>query len=207
MKFKKILIIILSVALLSCFAVSTFATDASIAATIPEYGFYISPGDYVFNHVLTQYTIQRGFYFPFSMQDVDYVGFVSASESNYSYIISRVPDYSDLQVYSNGVWLDSIYRYITVTEGFYIYDLENYQWWMSNVTRVDSGYDNNLLDGILSSFTFIGEWIAGAANAVTPMFWDGEALTVVGTLSVAGLSFAVVFLLIALVSSFMKFRS
>lgn len=64
-----------------------------------------------------------------------------------------------------------------------------------------------VLTAILSVFLSVGEWIADAVAALTPMFWVAETgLTFLGTLAVAGLAFSVAFLIIGLIQNFLHFR-
>lgn len=63
-----------------------------------------------------------------------------------------------------------------------------------------------VLDAILSVFTSVGTWIAGAVDQVTPMFYDNGALTFLGVLAVAGLAISVVFLIIGVIQNFLHFR-
>lgn len=63
-----------------------------------------------------------------------------------------------------------------------------------------------VLDAILSVFTAVGTWIAGAVEQVTPMFYYEGALTFLGVLAVAGLAISVVFLIIGVIQNFLHFR-
>ena len=64
-----------------------------------------------------------------------------------------------------------------------------------------------VLDAILAVFLSVGEWIADAVSAMTPMFWVTETgLTFLGTLAVAGLAFSVAFLIIGLIQNFLHFK-
>ena len=63
-----------------------------------------------------------------------------------------------------------------------------------------------VLTSILAVFTAIGEWISSAVESLTPMFYNTEGLTFLGTLAVAGLAFSVVFLIIGVIQNFLHFR-
>lgn len=63
-----------------------------------------------------------------------------------------------------------------------------------------------VLEAILAVFTSIGEWIGTAVTSLMPMFFAEGALTFLGVLAVAGLSFSVIFLLIGLIQNFLHFR-
>lgn len=64
-----------------------------------------------------------------------------------------------------------------------------------------------VLEAVLDVFTGIGEWLSGAVTQLQPMFWVAETgLTFLGTLAVAGLAFAVIFLIIGLIQNFLHFR-
>lgn len=212
-KYLKIFIVCFALAALltvSCFATSVQTTGTTVAA----YGHYISPGEYVFNDVMdfsmlppSDYYIDMSFYskaLSFSRLNL----FLNSNGVSMAFyylnsLQTALIYVGDISAFS---WSDSSYRSITVLEGFYIYDSNVYQWWQSNVTRVSPGYDSNLLDGFFSSFTMIGQWISGAANTLTSMFWSNNSLTFLGTLAVAGLAFAVSFLIIGLIQRFFRFR-
>lgn len=64
-----------------------------------------------------------------------------------------------------------------------------------------------ILEAILAVFTEIGEWFGTAVTSLLPMFYVAETgLTFLGVLSVAGLAFAVIFLIIGLIQNFLHFR-
>ena len=63
-----------------------------------------------------------------------------------------------------------------------------------------------ILNAILAVFTAIGDWISTAVTSVSAMFYAEGALTLLGTLAVAGLGFSVIFLLIGIISNFLHFR-
>lgn len=64
-----------------------------------------------------------------------------------------------------------------------------------------------ILEAILAVFTEIGEWIGTAVTSLLPMFYVAETgLTFLGVLAVAGLAFAVIFLIIGLIQNFLHFR-
>lgn len=90
---------------------------------------------------------------------------------------------------------DGITKLLTQTQNINIQDM------FSNVrvTEVTKS-------GILSTFLGIGTWIGGAVSALIGMFYLNGSLTFIGYLAVAALAVSVVFLLIYLISSFLKFR-
>lgn len=69
-----------------------------------------------------------------------------------------------------------------------------------------------MLESVLDVFTGVGTWIGQAVNDMIPMFWTAPSgstpgsLTFLGVLAVAGLAFSVVFLIVGLISSFLRFR-
>lgn len=64
-----------------------------------------------------------------------------------------------------------------------------------------------ILTAILAVFTAIGEWIGTAVTSLIPMFYVAETgLTFIGILSVAGLGFSVIFLIIGVIQNFLHFR-
>lgn len=70
----------------------------------------------------------------------------------------------------------------------------------------------DILTAVLAVFSAIGEWIPEAITNLVPMFYtagvggDPGKLTFLGVLSVAGLSFSVIFLCISLIQNFLHFR-
>lgn len=65
----------------------------------------------------------------------------------------------------------------------------------------------SVITAILAVFTAIGEWIGTAVTTIQPIFYTAEnGLTLVGTLSVCGLAFSIVFLLINLIRGFLRFE-
>lgn len=205
MKFKRFLIIFLCVALLAAFSVSCFATSQE------TYGFYISPGDYVFDDVLSGDLRVLDLSFDFTCDLGSYPGVFSRIrydlDNDIAFYYFYDPTLQFLQVYTFGSQWASGAETIHILDGFYIYDIDIYQWWQSNVTRVSPGYNSSFFDNMLSIFTAIGQWISGAAANLTSMFFVDNSLTFVGTLCVAALSMAVAFLIIGLISRFLRFRA
>ena len=66
--------------------------------------------------------------------------------------------------------------------------------------------ESSILTAILAVFTAIGDWIVTATTSLQPIFWTGTQLTLLGTLSVCSLAFGVCFLIIGVISKFLKFR-
>lgn len=65
-----------------------------------------------------------------------------------------------------------------------------------------------MLQAITDVFTEIGTWITTQVTALMPMFYSADGgLTFLGILAVAGLGFSVIFLLIGIISRFMRFGS
>lgn len=61
--------------------------------------------------------------------------------------------------------------------------------------------------GILSVFSGVSSWLAGAVNNMIPMFWTAEAgLTPIGVLTVCSLALAVILLLFWLIAGWLKFK-
>jgi hypothetical protein len=64
----------------------------------------------------------------------------------------------------------------------------------------------NILDSILDVFSSVGTWISEAITNLMPMFYSAESgLTIVGVLAVAGLAFSIVFLLLNVITGFLRF--
>lgn len=193
---------------------ATLLNDSSDEAFNPVYGHYISPGEYVFNDTL-DFSMLPPFDYYIHMSFVsDGISFsrlnVFLNTNGVSMAFYYIDPVATALIYSGDIsnfsWSNQVYRDITVLDGFYIYDPVVFQWWQSNVTRVSPGYDSNLMDGFLSAFTMIGQWISGATSSLTTMFWANNSLTFLGTLAVAGLAFAVAFLIIGLIQRFLHFR-
>lgn len=82
---------------------------------------------------------------------------------------------------------------------------EFHTWFVSNLTELD--YPLAISDdSIFSVFTDISGWIVSSIGTIMPMFYsEATGLTFVGTLAVAGLAFAVFFLIFAIIRRFMHF--
>lgn len=66
----------------------------------------------------------------------------------------------------------------------------------------------NVLSAILEVFTSVGAWLSEAVTSMIPMFYVAETgLTFIGVLAVAGLAISVAFLLIGVISNFLRFRA
>lgn len=66
----------------------------------------------------------------------------------------------------------------------------------------------NVLSAILEVFTSVGAWLSEAVASMIPMFYVAETgLTFIGVLAVAGLAISVAFLLIGVISNFLRFRA
>lgn len=65
----------------------------------------------------------------------------------------------------------------------------------------------NVLDAILAVFMSVAEWISGAVTSLIPMFYVAETgLTFLGVLAVAGLAISIAFLIINVITSFLRFQ-
>lgn len=73
--------------------------------------------------------------------------------------------------------------------------------------QVVSSGTGSPLSSIVGIFSDIGSWIADNIGNAVSLFWNAESqsLTLIGVLSVCGLSVSIVFLLIGIVSRFLKF--
>lgn len=205
MKLNKYLkIFVVSFCFVALLAVSCFATSAQTTNVV--YGHYISPGEYMLNETVTFFDyVDLNFNFISNSSVYNSLRCYSGN-SSVRYILFGAGEPSGVTVYDSGSWSDEAFRYITVLDGFYIYSPSTFRWWQSNVTRVSSGYSSNLLDGFLTVFSNIGLWISSAAASLTSMFFAEGSLTFLGTLCIASLAIAVSFLLIGLISRFLRFR-
>lgn len=66
---------------------------------------------------------------------------------------------------------------------------------------------SSVVSAITAVFTAIGQWFVSAITAMEAVFWTGSALTFVGTLSVVGLSIAVILMVLAMIRSYLHLRS
>ncbi len=64
----------------------------------------------------------------------------------------------------------------------------------------------DILTAILAVFAAVGEWFSTTISTLIPIFFANGSLTFLGVLSVAGLAFSVVFLLIGVIQNFLHFR-
>lgn len=68
-----------------------------------------------------------------------------------------------------------------------------------------------VLEAILDVFTNVGTWIAGAFTTLEPVFWTAGvegtsgSLTFMGVLAVASLAMSVAFLILGIVTRFLRF--
>lgn len=201
---KFLFIFIPTLLIVSVLAVPCFATNEG------TYGHYISPGTYVFDEVISRPSVYSSFTLDFEFLsnsqlfngiNAIYVGYAGGD------MLYMVTGSESISVYTTDFgWSDDSYRTISFDRGFYIYDSVEFTWFLKNLTRIDAGYNSSILDEFLSAFTFVGQWISGAASDLTAIFWTGSELTFVGILSVSALSFAVSFMMIGLISRFLRFR-
>lgn len=64
-----------------------------------------------------------------------------------------------------------------------------------------------ILTAILEVFSSIGTWIVDTIAELMPMFYVAETgLTLLGILAVCGLGMSIIFLLIGIIQSFLRFR-
>lgn len=62
-------------------------------------------------------------------------------------------------------------------------------------------------DGVLSVFSGVGDWLFGAVQNISTMFWTAETgMTVLGYLAVASLALAVILLIFYLIAGWLKFH-
>lgn len=66
--------------------------------------------------------------------------------------------------------------------------------------------ETGILAAILAVFSSIGTWITTTIPTFFTLFYADGGLTLLGTLAVCGLGISIVFLLISIISRFLKFR-
>lgn len=64
-----------------------------------------------------------------------------------------------------------------------------------------------IVQSIFAIFTAIGEWMVDAVASMVPIFYVAETgLTLLGTLALIGLGISITFLLISVVTRFLRFK-
>lgn len=197
---------------LPCFAADSYEEPPG-AYDEGLYTYYIKPGNYVLDSVIEfQGSFELMFTFT-ARNNVTYTAMIydpATDGLNFVYTDADDPLSSDNRsaVYNTreDTWNNENYRYITVDEGFNIIDINQYMWWMTYVSPVSDEYNAGLVQNILFAFSSIGIWLGSAFNTLQSVFWVDGSLTLIGTLSVLGLAFAVIFLLFNMLRSFLKFR-
>lgn len=208
MKWLKVLLC--AVLIVAVFTVPCFATNEG------TYGHYISPGTYTLANPLrgpgtySEAVVTYQLLFRFDNSDVVYnqMSFTSRSDAAFDLNYKNTDTGANVRANRDQVWTAESYRHIEVLDGFYIYDPVLFLWWTQNVIRTDGVPEMPLLDGMLSIFAFVGEWIVEASSDLAVMFWDPTegSLTFVGTLAVSALALAVSFLILSLIQRFLKFK-
>ena len=66
--------------------------------------------------------------------------------------------------------------------------------------------ETGILAAILAVFSQVGTWIVTTLPTFFTLFYAEGALTLLGTLGVAGLGISVIFLLIGIIQRFLKFQ-
>ena len=65
----------------------------------------------------------------------------------------------------------------------------------------------NIVSQITGVFDTVGAWLVSAVQGMVPLFYDSaDGLTLLGTLSIIGLSVSLSFLLIGVVQKWLRFR-
>lgn len=189
-------------------AVPCFATNEG------SYGHYISPGSYTLSNPLRgpgsylESVVTYQLLFRFDNSDVVYnqMSFTARSDTAFDLNYKNTDTGANVRANRDQVWTAESYRHIEVLDGFYIYDSVMFLWWSQNVVRTDGLYETDSVDGILTIFASVGAWLGSSFNTLQSVFWTDGSLTVVGTLSVMALSFAVILLIFNMLRSFIKFR-
>lgn len=196
-----------AVMVVAIIAVPCYATNEG------SYSHYIAPGTYLVDEIpdISMLNLAPNarltLDFAFSSNGNSYTGlYVAKGASDVVFSYSYLPNYSAVYSSYDGGWINESYRTIDVVDGFYIDDFNTYYFWVANFMRSDSVFSAGLFDEMFGLFTFVGQWISGATDALIPIFWDGEALTFIGTLAVSALALAVSFLIIGLIQRFLKFK-
>lgn len=65
----------------------------------------------------------------------------------------------------------------------------------------------SVVTAVTEVFSAIGTWLVGAISSMEVVFWAEGALTFIGTLSVIGLSIAVILMVLAMIRSYLQLRA
>lgn len=66
--------------------------------------------------------------------------------------------------------------------------------------------EGTVLGAVLDVFSSVGTWLTDSITAMIPMFYAEGSLTFIGILAVAGLAISVCFLLLKVITSFLRFQ-
>ena len=196
----------LCLALVIC--VCSLAVPAFAAATPPDYA--VIPEESTITGIWSfdteadsfgeAYWVHGKFYYDSQYYDVLYVsGYcISFEYYNENGNVLEVPIRDE-----NGSWLSPVRRFDVV--GLASCSDDFYAWLSSNARELADPLSVSG-DSIFSVFGGISSWIVSAIGTVMPMFYtETTGLTFIGILAVAGLAFAVIFLIIAVIRRFLHF--
>jgi hypothetical protein len=115
-------------------------------------------------------------------------------------------DFFDFETFSAGesFSFESIYFSGLVSDDFSVFDLSFFSW-LTRFGSLSEPEVPTVLEYILNLFVAVSTWISGALASLVPMFWTGTELTFIGILAVSALAMSVSFLIIGLISRFLRF--
>lgn len=66
---------------------------------------------------------------------------------------------------------------------------------------------SNVLDSVLEVFSKVGDWFGESIEGIVPMFYNADTgLTFIGVMTVAGLGFSVILLVLNLIKGYLRFQ-
>lgn len=145
---------------------------------------------------------------PFWVTPVFTVAAQFEAEKCYNYI-GAGPSGEDIMICSVFQEYDGVYEFY-----FYLNFVENgdpladyYGYSRAELVPVEAGSDLEAspLGSIFDVFGGVGSWTSGQLGATTSLFWTGESLTFLGVLSICAVGFALILLLVLVVSRFLRF--
>lgn len=209
---KILSVLIICVVLCSMLVVPSSAADEEVTD--------LTGSSWVFNEVLTRpednfwdLKLKVGYTFPdldlsFSFFGITGQSYSSATGfSNYSFFgspyASGVDPRTTFYNFTSNSWSSENYRLISFTGGSDSDNPELISWILSNAER----YVPPAQDSILESFQSILNWITVSLTDSLKIFYvEGQGLTLVGVLGVVSVSISIAFLLISVISNFLKNR-
>ncbi len=203
---KIITVVLIVVSILSVF------TIGALAAESPQSDSYSLTGEYVFKDVVSlpdsALSIDGRFYsYGISLGRID------INHDYIFYVEIPVPgEEYPLDAYREGFWGHSDYKTIEF-DGYVWVSLDVYKWMKENTVsgtfsqEIPSEPSEAPITNITNIWAGIMEWLTETLSGTTGLFYDPKnGLTLIGTLSVIGISIGIVFLIIGMIQNFLHLR-